>query len=133
MHRWTARFLLLVMLVPAFGTLALARATAPEAMHCARHPLGQSAHATEADMPCHHGMAMAPQAESPATSFSAVNSCCDDHNCCRGLKTSEWARPAAALLKLVDLLIEPAAPQRPATRVSADLVKQDAARAPPRS
>ena len=130
MHRWTARFLLLVMLVPAFGPLALARSAAPEAMHCMRQPVGQG---SQPVMPCHHGMAAAPQTEFPATSFNAVRSCCEDHNCCRGLKTSEWARPAATLLRLCSLLIEAATQNQPVTRTSADVADNDSARAPPRS
>jgi len=63
--RWTARFLLLVMVAPAFGPLALARVSQPEAPHCMRRPMsGQSASGKSAQpaMQCHHGMAMAGMA-----------------------------------------------------------------------
>jgi len=36
--RWTAKFLLLVMLAPAYSPLAMACAARPGAMHCMRHP-----------------------------------------------------------------------------------------------
>jgi hypothetical protein len=137
MHRWTAKswtagFLLLVMLVPAFGPLA--RAAQPEAMHCMRKPLSE-APAVQPAMHCHHGVAQngtakPPQPVSPQASFNALD-CCWNHDCCRSLKTSEWARPASNLLSLISLLVEPAVPLQAADRVSAELLGQDSARAPP--
>jgi hypothetical protein len=120
------------MLVPAVGPLALARAAAPQAMHCIRQPLREIQSAQPA-MHCHHGMAQAPHSPSPQVSFNALESCCHNHDCCRGLKTSEWASPAFNRLPIISLLIEPALRTQAAARVSADLLGTDSARAPPAS
>jgi hypothetical protein len=121
--------LLVAMLLPVCGPLALARADHPEAIHCMRQPV-QSAEPT---MQCHHGMAQTPAREGSEKSFRALNGCCQNHDCCRSLKTSEWARPASNLLSYVGLLIERALVPQFAARVSADLAGQDSTRAPPRS
>jgi hypothetical protein len=132
--RWTARFLLLVMLVPAFGPMAMPCAALPQAMHCMRRPV--SAHAAQPTMPCHHAMAQSepPQRESSETSFQPANNdnCCQNHCCC-GATTSEWARPASGLLCFLNLLIEPARPLASAELQSSDISGHDSARAPPRS
>jgi hypothetical protein len=130
MHRWTATFLLLVMVVPAFGPLALAGTAAPQAMHCMRQPLGQTA---QPPMHCHHGMGQSSLPQTPEASFRALDCCCPNHDCCRGLKTSEWARPAASQFSTVSLLIEPALVAPAASRGSADRIAPDSARAPPLS
>jgi hypothetical protein len=129
MHRWTARFLLLAMLLPVSGPLALARAAQPEAMHCMRNPV-QSA---QPAMHCHHGMAQTPATEGPEKSFRALDGCCQNHDCCRSPKTSEWARPAPKLLSYVGLLIEHAPVPQFAIHIFADPTGQDSTRAPPRS
>jgi hypothetical protein len=141
--RWTARFLLLVILAPA-SPLAMACAAQPGAMHCMRHP--ESVHSRQ-PMPCHHSMAEsnvaesnAPQSESSRVgssseaSFQASNddNCCQNHCCCCAT-TSEWARPAFNLLGFLSPLIEPASPSRSATLQSIDISGHDSARAPPRS
>jgi hypothetical protein len=133
--RWTARFLLLVMLAPAFGQLAMACASRPEAMHCMRQSV--PAHAAQPAMRCHHAMAAAPQPESSQdesseASFQAVDNCCENHCCC-GATTSEWAQPASSLLSFLSPPIEPARPVRSAGLHSSDSARQDSARAPPRS
>jgi hypothetical protein len=129
MHRWIARFLLLAMLLPAFGPLALARTGRPEAMHCMRKPV-QSA---QPAMQCHHGMVQTPAQKAPETSVRAFDCCCQNHDCCRGRKTSEWARPTSNLLSYISLLIEPAPASQLAAQRSSDLAGQDSTRAPPRS
>lgn len=133
MHRWTARFLLLAMLLPVLGPLALARAVQPEAMHCVRKPLQPATQTNQPAMHCHHAIAQAPAPGSPATSFNSLDCCCQNHDCCRGLKTSEWARPASNLLSYVSLPIEPAPAPQFAAQISADPTGQDSTRAPPRS
>jgi hypothetical protein len=138
MHRWTARFLLLAMLLPAFGPLALARADQPGAMHCMRKPLQSTAQSNQPAMHCHHAMAQspAPQTSAPQTpekSFRSLDCCCQNHDCCRGLRTSEWARPASNLLSYVSLLIEPAPAPHFATQLSSVPAGKNSTRAPPRS
>jgi hypothetical protein len=129
MHRWTARLLLLVLLLPLCGPLALARTGQLQAMHCMRKPV-QSAQPT---MHCHHAMAQTPAQEGSEKSFRSLDCCCGNHDCCRGLKNSEWARPAAKLPSYAGLLIERAAVRQLESRLSAALAGEDSARAPPRS
>ncbi|MGA7560579.1 MAG: hypothetical protein WBW12_16790 [Terriglobales bacterium] len=127
--RWTARFLMLVMLVPAFGPMAMPCAALPAAMHCMRQAVS-----AQPAMPCHHGMAQSPPSQSdPArASVQAASNCCQSHCCC-GATTSEWAQPASNLLFFFNLLIEPARPTQNAELRSTDLSGYDSARAPPRS
>lgn len=132
MHRWTAKVLLLVILVPAFGPLALARTPAPAAMHCMRQPLRQAAPAAQLAMHCHHGMGQAPPPDSHEASVRALDCCCSNHDCCRSLKTSERACPAANRLSFASLLIEPSLAAPIIHHVSANLIAPDSARAPPR-
>ena len=129
--RWTAGFLLLVMLAPAFGPVAMARVAPPEAMHCMRQPV--AGHSAQPAMPCHHGMAPATQADTSDASFQAVNGCCQNHDCCRGATTREWAQPASSLLSVFSLLIEPARLSQGVVLHSSDISGCDSARAPPHS
>jgi len=130
--RWTARFLLLVMLAPAFGPLALARGAQPEATHCMRQPM--SVQSAQPAMQCHHAMAHAkpPESDSLEASFQATANCCQSHCCC-GATTSEWARQPSSLLPFVNLLIEHAQTAQRTARFSIDISGYDSARAPPRS
>jgi hypothetical protein len=137
MVRWTARFVLLVMLVPVFGPMALATVAPQQGMHCMRRPLATApAVAAEPAMHCHHdAAAAAPQAQSAANevSFRSLDCCCPHCDCCRNSKISEWARPATSHPSLGSLLIEPAPGGFVAARVSAPLIDAGSARAPPRS
>jgi len=129
--------LLLVMLVPAFGPLAVACAARPMAMHCMRQPV--SGQAAQSAMPCHQAMGQAPaesessKAGSSETSVQAIaeGNCCHSHCCC-GATTSEWARPTPRLLSVLHLLIEPVRPSPSAPLHSSDTFGHDSARAPPR-
>ncbi|HTR23806.1 MAG TPA: hypothetical protein VMI10_07460 [Terriglobales bacterium] len=150
MHRWTARFLTLVMLVPFLGPAALARVASSPSMHCARMRMADASApavpATPARQPAMHchGMAQqpaanaeAPKAQStpshPEASFTSRDCCCCDHNCCRSTATSGWAQPASRLSSLVNLTVESAARATSTVRLSAPLLGGDSARAPPRS
>ncbi len=76
MQRWTARLLLILLLVGVLAPVGLA-ATAPEPHACCkRHPMHDAAQ---------HGM-----------EFHAPPSCCN-HDCCRSVTVSQWAqaKPAA--------------------------------------
>src|SRR5205807_8165726 len=141
--RWIARFLLLVMLAPAFGPLAMARDAQPGAMHCMRQPV--SGHPAQPAMQCHHAMAQSKPDQPPSSpvgsspvesseaSFQAVANCCLNHDCCCRAATLEWAHPAVSLLSFLSLLIEPARPSQSVTLRSSDSSGHDSARAPPRS
>jgi hypothetical protein len=76
MHRLTARFLLILLLVGTFAPVALAiAAPAPHAC-CMRKPLHDAA--------------------SHSSTFSAPASCCS-HDCCRPLNRAHWANIERAL------------------------------------
>jgi hypothetical protein len=136
--RWIARFLLLVMLAPAFGPLAMARAAQPGALHCMRQPV--SGHPAQPAMQCHHAMAQSKPSQPPSSpvesseaSFQAVANCCLNHDCCCRVATLEWAHPAFGLLPFLSLLIEPARTSQSTMLRSSDISGHDSARAPPRS
>lgn len=153
MHRWIGRFLLLVMLFPAFGPLALARVSPAEGMHCMRRPLAAVRdQAAEPVMHCHHNMAQSalhsdesqvPSSQAsekqasdtstvPQASLRSLDCCCGQNcDCCRNPKTSEWASPAATIFSFVSLLFEQA-PVVPLIQwVSLLSTGPDSARAPP--
>jgi hypothetical protein len=140
MQRWTARFLLLIMLVPAVGPIALARVADPSAMHCMRRPL-QSAPTAEPVMHCHGGAmsnegtqsagSPTPFASSSAASVRSLDCCCN-HDCCRGVKTSEWASLSPAQQSFANLRIEPATIAPLVTATATTSLGPDSARAPPR-
>jgi hypothetical protein len=68
MNRWTARVLLLLLLMGEFGPVALAiSASAPHAC-CMRKPMRHSGHE------------------------SAFQSACQDHRCCTPLASTHWAQ-----------------------------------------
>jgi len=127
------------MLAPAFGPMAQARATQPNAMHCMRQRVS-----ARAAMPCHHEMAEsnAPQPESSQaesspgeaseSSFRAVDNCCQNHDCCCRIANSEWARPASSLLSFFSPKIDPAPPSQRVLLQLKDVFAHDSARAPPR-
>jgi hypothetical protein len=135
--------LLLVMLVPAFGPLAMANLPPMEGMHCMRRRLSD-APAAAAVMHCHHGASPAGAAENsespesaaaPETSFRSLDCCCNhcDYGCCcRIPKTSEWATPVTFQLSSVSPLIELVSSAPFTDRDSLLLVGPDSARAPPR-
>jgi hypothetical protein len=142
MYRWTARFVVLAMLVPIVGPLALARVAPAEGMHCMRRPLADAAATTSAEpvMHCHQVSPQGAEKRSEQTAASAassealvhsVDSCCN-HDCCRSAKTSEWTQPAGRHSSYLGLLIEPVLPAL-AARIASQIVGADSARAPPRS
>ena len=147
-HRWTAGFLFLIMLAPAFEPLALARVAPMAPAHCMRRHL-QSVSATQAApepvMPCHHGAVHAPVSSRPEAQTSAANSaapetairsldcCCSgNHCCCSSMSNSGSASLVSSRLHVSGLRIEP-------VRAAAVLVDSlpldgpDSTRAPPRS
>ena len=155
--RWVARILVLVMLAPGFGPIAMACSAQPEAMHCMRQS-HSAARVAQPAMQCHHAMGGSmmggsvsmPAASMPAASqnesatgdsspssseasFRAVDNCCQDHNCCCCMGTSEWAQPASGLPSSFRLLIEPVYLLRRVEYHSSEIESHDSARAPPRS
>jgi len=129
MQRLIATILLVVVLVPSVGPTALAYAVQPGTAHCLRKPL-QGAQAAPA-MPCHHGSAASTGPRSSETTFASLDSCCADHDCCRGLKTSEWARPVINPLFSHDLTIKDASRILYTSGPSTEPIRPGFARAPP--
>ena len=130
MQRWIATILLVVVLTPSCGPMALAYSAQPGAMHCLRKPLQDSA-ATQPTMQCHHGAAS--QQPSSETYLASLDSCCGNHDCCRGLKTSEWARPTFNPLSPSNPAKKVVRPAQSVARISADVADKESARAPPHS
>lgn len=128
MQRWIARLLVLVMIVPAFGPLAMARASEDMAPHCSRHP-------AQPVMQCHQGMALAmPMSSapsSPETSFRAFDSCCQNHDCCRGLATPQWAQAPSHFTFRHALPTAEAPRTSTAPLTPSNFADSDSARAPP--
>lgn len=84
MGRWTAKFLLLVLLAGLFAPLAAA-ASMP-AQHCVRKPMAAQAQS----MPgCHHHAAPAAAPVSVKLAFLS-RQCCNEHECCRSTVRRHW-------------------------------------------
>ena len=77
MHRLTARFLLLFVLVGNFVPLALASAAQKAHACCVR----------TAARPCHGG------AIADSSRLSIHDASCCNHDCCRAVTTAQWAHP----------------------------------------
>jgi len=126
------------MLVPALGPMALAGTVPQTGMHCMRQPLPEN-RATAAAAPvmhCHDAGAMggataATESSSFEKTIRSVDCCCPNHDCCRGLKTSERASIASNTISPGYFLVEPAAPIRVLIHVSDVFAGPDSARAPP--
>lgn len=86
MSRWTAKFLLLVLLAGLLAPLATA-VTAP-APHCVRKPLTTSTHA-EGMAGCHQHAAATP---TQVKLGFVSRQCCTGHECCRSPVRSHWAQ-----------------------------------------
>jgi hypothetical protein len=125
MYRWTARLLLIMISLPAFGPMALASLSPAQGAHCVRQP------EKPAVMPCHHEMMAMAEAESPATSLRAADNCCENHDCCvRGVTTRQWASPERFQFASVSFVARLAVISH-ASYVSAFDLRKHAARAPP--
>jgi hypothetical protein len=131
MNRWIARLLVLIMVAPVFGPLALARDSQLQSPHCLRQP-------SKPVMECHHGMTMAPEPQPTEpqpteTYFRSGDQCCLNHDCCRGMAAPQWARPQTTPLTLDNLSTERAPSAPAALLIPSVLFDSDSARAPPRS
>jgi len=128
MRRAIARFLLLAMLLVSLGPLALATAYTVPAAHCSRQPrAGQPA-----ERPCHE-MAEARETASAGTSGAVFEStsCCANHNCCRPLVRSQWARFSPAIVR-VGTELAMASPVEPHSSIyAAGVLAYRPVRAPP--
>jgi len=149
--RATAGILLLVMLAPAFGPLAMASLAPSAGMHCMRRPMAEAASGktqpaispqSGPPMRCHGASQNTASRDSesrtsavPEVSFRSLDCCCGHCNydcCCRTVRTSGWAKPASNHLSPVSLPIENALPSPLVDDSSAVLLGPDSARAPPR-
>lgn len=87
MIRWTAKFLLLVLLAGTFAPMAAAYAMAPQpsamampADHCQRKPVAAPAMAG-----CHHHAAATTAEPARTPLYVRSGNCCDGHECCRSM------------------------------------------------
>jgi hypothetical protein len=127
MHRWVAKFLVFVMIVPAIGPLALAHPAQAQAPHCLRQT-------AKPVMQCHQGVSMAQEPEIPTeTSFQAADQCCSNHDCCRGMGTPRWGQPQAQLTSQQSQPTVEAAHASVMQFAPSILADNDSARAPPRN
>lgn len=132
---WIAKFLVLVMLMPALGPVALAQAAPMGNLHCVRKPVAE----TRAGGPavhCHEGLTQTvagndgQATREPGASFRSL-ACCSNHDCCRAVKASEWARPASNLLLLFNFLTEPSFHVQVKARIPVASTGPASTRAPP--
>jgi hypothetical protein len=123
-HRWIARLLVLVIIAPAFGPLAMASAAQPQPAHCLRQP-------AKPVMQCHHGMAMVSEPASSEASFRTLEQCCQNHDCCRSLASPQWAQPQSKLFSRQGSPTERALSWPDAQLTPLTPVDNDSARAPP--
>ena len=105
-------------LVFGAGTALAQDAAAAPVMHC--HDAGAIGGAT-----------VATESSSFEKTIRSVDCCCPNHDCCRGLKTSERASIASNTISPGYFLVEPAAPIRVLIHVSDVFAGPDSARAPP--
>jgi hypothetical protein len=127
MYRWTARLLLAVVTLSAFGPMALAAMSSAHGAHCLRQP------EKPAVMPCHHEMMAMAEAQSPSTSLHATDNCCENHDCCiRGITTRQWASPESFQLADFYLPVVRVTVVSHASLVLAGDLRKQSARAPPR-
>jgi len=133
MIRWTAKFLLLVLLAGPFAPMAAAYSMAkhPSAMampadHCQRKPVAASS------MPgCHHHAAATP-AEATRTPLAVrAGNCCDGHECCRSmvrtLSANVGPRPSFTAIAQT----EDHVPTQHTSFLNRDLVGSHSVRGPP--
>lgn len=126
MNRWTAKFLLLVLLAGMCAPLAAA-ASMPAA-HCVRRPVA----AAMPSMPgCnHHEQATSAQ---PSKTSLTVGSrqCCEGHECCRSLVRSHSAQVGSrAILQQVDRTKDYVSLQH-ASLINLELASYQLVRGPP--
>lgn len=133
MIRWTAKFLLLVLLAGPVAPMAAAYSMAPKpsdmampADHCQRKPMAPPAMAG-----CHHHAA-ATSAE-PARNPLAVRSdnCCDGHECCRSMVRTLSANVGPRPSFTVIAQTEDHVPTQPTSFLNHDLVGSHSVRGPP--
>ena len=133
MIRWTAKFLLLVLLVGPFAPMAAGLAMAPSAKapmpadHCVRKPA-----VAMAPMPgCHHHEADTPSEPTHTPSAFRSANCCDGHECCRSMVRSLSANigphPVSAVVDRAETQVS--LPQT--AFVSLEFVLSRSVRAPP--
>jgi hypothetical protein len=110
MHRLTARFVLILLLVGVFAPVALAISTPAPHACCLRKPMhSQTSHNSE---------------------FHAPPSCCQ-HDCCRALAVSQWAQLTRASVAYAACSSAPLHSAAPTTRITSSAYEIHSGRAPP--
>jgi hypothetical protein len=129
MIRWTAKFLLLVLLAPMAAAYSVAQQPSAMAMpadHCQRKAMAPPAMAG-----CHHHAA-ATSAEPSRTPLAVrANNCCDSHECCRSmvrtLSANVGPRPSFTAIAQT----EDHVPTQHTSFLNRDLVGSHSVRGPP--
>jgi hypothetical protein len=115
MHRWIARFLLLVALLGPFGPLARAATTAPPHACCVRKALHH----------CHDSVALETE------QLVIRGAACCNHECCCAVTSARWAHArssaATSFAQNVEAYLDRSTPASPNTEFSTF----QSARAPP--
>jgi hypothetical protein len=133
MIRWTAKFLLLVLLAGPFVPMAAAFSMAPptqaaiSADHCVRKPA-----AAAPSMPgCHHHAAAAPSEPTHTPLAVRSGNCCDGHECCRSMVRSHSANVARRTIFAAVDRAETHVPAAHSSFPDLDLVGSHSVRGPP--
>lgn len=156
-HRLIASLLLAVMAMPAFAPLAFASAPPQVGMHCDRRPLASEESAAPAEhsepstghsMRCHHAASRVDAATvkensdrhssafaaTPTSSVRSGDCCCSQNcDCCRNVRTSNWARPAPNQPAIGGVTIAPNSPVAFQQHIPSLTLRPDSSRAPPRA
>ena len=93
MNRWTAQFLLLVLLAGMCAPLAAA--VSMPADHCVRKPLAAP---TPGMAGCHHHATAVPPESSNVSLAVQSKQCCEGHECCRSMVRSHSAQVGSRTL-----------------------------------
>jgi len=112
MQRWTARLLLVLVLVGVLAPVGLAMTAAPPHACCRRHPM--------------------PDAAAGGVQIKAPPACCN-HDCCRSVTVSQWANvcPTVGLFATSALSNAPSVSQSAAPAPAVD--DAHSGRAPPQA
>ena len=133
MIRWTAKFLLLVLVAGTFAPMAAAfsMGSQPSSMampadHCQRKPVASPA------MPgCHHHAAVAPADPSRTPLAVRSDNCCDGHECCRSMVRTLSANVGPRVLFTAIGRIENHVPSQHIYFLNRDFVAAHTVRGPP--
>jgi hypothetical protein len=126
MKRWTAKFLLLVLLAGMCAPMAAALSMPAD--HCVRKPVAAPAQSMAG---CHHhNHATGAQPSNPRLTVQS-RQCCEGHECCRSMVRSHSARVAPrTLFQQIDRTEDSVSPQQ-ASLIYSEPAAYHSVRGPP--